>query len=137
AVGPAWFDQLLGAHHTQFAGSDVAADCAAGRDDGIRADRDRGNQRAVRADEGALADHRPVLEIAVVVAGDRARSDVRSRPHLCVAEVAQMVGLGPFAEHRVLDLDEVADLRALFQPGAGPQPRKRANRGAWANLAAI
>ena len=42
-----------------------------------RADPDRGDERAVRSDEGAGADLGPVLEDAVVVAGDRPRPDVR------------------------------------------------------------
>src|SRR4051812_32495768 len=43
---------------------------------------DRRNQRRVRADEGVLADHGPVLADAVVVAGDGSRADVGPFAHL-------------------------------------------------------
>ena len=47
-----------------------------GGDERAVADGDRGDQRGVRADEGAGADLGPVLEDAVVVAGDGAGADV-------------------------------------------------------------
>src|SRR5690606_6723186 len=137
AIGPARLHQLLGTDHTQFACRYIAADCASGSNNGIGADTDRGDQRAVRADEGALADYRLVLEIAVVVAGDRARADVRPGADLGIAEVAQVTGLGAFTQHRVLDLDEVADPGPRPQFGPRSQPGERAHRGALAHFAPL
>ena len=41
-----------------------------------------------------------------------------------------MIGLGARGERRILDLDEVTDVDALAEVGAGPQPRERTDRGA-------
>ena len=58
------------------AGGDVRGDDRARGDERAVADGDRGDERGVRADEGAGADLGPVLEDAVVVAGDGAGADV-------------------------------------------------------------
>ncbi len=70
---------------------------AARRDDGVAADVDGRDQGAVGADERAFADLRLVFEIAVIIAGDRARADVRACANIGVAQIGQVVGLGAFA----------------------------------------
>src|SRR4051794_32065439 len=57
-------------------GRDVLRDGRSCRDVGPCADRHRGNQLAVTADERAVLDHRRILRDAIVVAGDRAGADV-------------------------------------------------------------
>src|SRR3546814_4889036 len=111
AVGPAGLDQPLAAHKAQFAVSAVARHRAARRDDLVGTDPDRRDERAVRPDEGALADLGPIFEIAIIIAGDRARADIRVRADGDVAQIGEMVRLGPRAEHRLLRLDKIADLR--------------------------
>ena len=76
------------------------------------ADLDRGDEHRVDAEEGPLADRRPVLRPAVPVGGDRAGAHVRPLAELGVAEVAHVVLLDAGAEAGVLELGEVADLGA-------------------------
>ena len=56
---------------------------------------DRRDQLRVAADEGAVFDHRLVLVLAVVVAGDRARADVHVGADRRVAQIRQVIGLRP------------------------------------------
>ena len=92
-------------------GRHVLGDHAAGGDEGARPDRHRRDQRTVGADEGAGADHRLVFGVAVVVAGDGARADIGALAHLGVAQIGEVIGLGPGGELQVLGLDEIADPR--------------------------
>ena len=96
------------------------------RDQRAVADRDRRHQRRVRADEGARADLGAVLEDAVVVAGDGAGADVGAGADPRVADIGEVVGLGALLDDRVLDLDEVADVR---------RPRRSRRRAAAARTA--
>ena len=70
---------------------------------------------------------RLVLGCAVVVAGDGAGADVDIRADRGIAEIGQVVGLGARAERRLLELDEVADVRLLADVGVRPQVRERAD----------
>src|SRR5262249_36885144 len=115
------------------AGLDVVPDGGAGRDVGVVADRDRRDQLAVAADLHAVADHRAVLAEAVVVAGDRARTDVAVAADGRVADVREVVRLGAGADLRLLHLDEVADVDALVQDRAGPELRERSDDRAGAD----
>ena len=56
-----------------------------------------------------------VLHHAVIVAGDRARADIGFGADGRVADIAQVVHLGPFGDLRVLDLDKVANAHLLGQ----------------------
>src|SRR5688572_8620275 len=76
ARGPARHLPLLGALDSQRARLNIARDDASRADERTVADLDRRNQRAVGADEGALADLGAVLGEAVIVAGDRAGADI-------------------------------------------------------------
>src|SRR5258705_1426707 len=127
ALGPAGDAFLLGALDRQAVGFDVLGDHRPGADNRALADRHRGNQRGVRADERARADHRAVLAESVVIAGDRAGPDVGPRPDFRVADVGQVIDLGAFADLRLLQFDEVADLAALAEFGARSNPRERAD----------
>ena len=71
-----------------------------------------------------------MLRHAVVVAGDGTRPDIGARPHLGIAEIAQVRGLGARVQGRVLDLDEVAEMHARLQHRAGAQAHVRADIGA-------
>src|SRR3546814_17396727 len=73
-----------------------------------RTDRNRRHQRAVRSDEGPLADARTIFEETVVIAGNRARTNIRARPHIGIAEIGQMVRLRARPHHRLLHLDAIA-----------------------------
>src|SRR4029077_13200400 len=93
-------------------------------------------QRRVRADEGVLANLGAVLGTAVVIAGDGASADIGVGADKSVADIAQMIGLGAGLQHRLLDLDEIADARAVAEFGPGPQPRERSDRNALADMGA-
>ena len=62
---------------------------------------------------------------AVVIAGDRARADVRARADARIADIGQMIDLRTALDRRLLDLDEVADVSVLGDVRAGAQPRIR------------
>src|SRR5580704_6671426 len=47
-----------------------------------------------------------------------------------------MIGFGPSLDGRLLDLNEIADARALAEAGAWPKPRKWSNRSAFAHPSA-
>ena len=115
----------------------VAGDDAAGGDDRAVADRDRRHQRRVRADKRALADNRAELVKAVVIAGDRAGADIGAGADVAVAEIGEVVGLGPGAEPGRLDLDEIADMHVALEHRAGTQPRVRADDRALGDRRAV
>ena len=97
----------------------------AGGDIGVLAHGDRRDERGVAADERAVFDDGPVLGGAVVIARDRARADVDLGADGRVAEIREVVGLAACAQRRVLELDEVADVRVLADVGARSQMRER------------
>src|SRR5690606_37376658 len=71
-------------------------------------------------------EHGLVLVLAVVIAGDGSRPDVRVFADVRVADVAEVVRLGALLEARVLRLDEVADTHALAELRMRPEPREGA-----------
>src|SRR5882724_11360053 len=73
----------------------------------------------------------------IVIAGYRARADVRSGAHRGVAQIGQMAGLYTGAQSGGLDLDEVADVDVAFQHGTGPQPREGADNAVRPDLAPV
>jgi len=89
---------LLPARNRQRVGENIAGDDAAGGHVRAAADRHGRNQHAVRANKGAFADCRAELVNAVIIAGDRAGADIRPRPDVAVADVGEVIGLGPGAE---------------------------------------
>src|SRR5271165_2040337 len=109
-LGPAGAGLLPASGDGERVRFDVLGDDRARTDIGAVADPDRRDEGGIRPDEGARADVGLVLAVAVVVAGDRPRADVRARADAGVADVGQVVDLGPLLDGGVLDLDEVADL---------------------------
>src|SRR5262249_34036037 len=100
-------------------------------------DRHRRDQRAVRADKGARADHRAVLVKTVVIAGDRAGTDIGFGADIAVTEIGQVVGFGAGAEPGRLDLDKIADMDVAFEHRAGAQPRIRPDDRTFGDSRAI
>ena len=66
-----------------------------------------------------------MLRRAVVVARDRAGADVDLLADRGVAEIGEVVRLRAAAERRLLQLDEVADVRVLADVGVRPEVRER------------
>ena len=77
----------------------------------------------IGADEDVVLDHRAVLAGAVVVAGDGAGAYVDVPADGGVADVSKMVRLGAVGHRAVLHFDEIADMNACAQLGAGAQAR--------------
>src|SRR5690606_36693198 len=117
--------RLPRARDRQLAGRRVLRDRRARTDRRACADLDRRDEHHAGTDERTVPDHGAVLVRAVVVASDRAGADVDLRADRGVAYVGQMVHLAAGRDLAVLHLDEVADLHALGESGAGPQPRER------------
>src|SRR6185369_1684083 len=109
------------------AGLDVAPHGRAGAYRRAAANRDRGHQLRIGPDVDVVLDHRPMLVRAVVVAGDRARTDVDVAPDRRVAHVGQVVRLAALADGARLHLDEVADVNLVRQTRAWPDARVRAD----------
>src|SRR3990170_6549748 len=126
--GPARTLLLGAAAECQRIGRDVLGDDAAGADIGPLPDLDRRHQRSVGADKGARPNLGPVLVEAVIVAGDGAGADVSAGADACVADISEVVNLGALADLRLLDLDEIADMRILCERGTWPQARERSDR---------
>src|SRR6185503_4593113 len=112
--------------HPGLAGRDarVARDHRAAARQGAVAHGAGRDQDRATAHEGALADHRAVLLLAVVVRHDRAGADVRARAYRHVAEVREVLRLDVLAELCVLGLGEVAHLGARRQHRARAQVRE-------------
>src|SRR5690606_11476478 len=101
---PALDVALLAARDGELLGRHVPRDDRARAYRGAGADGYGRHQRGIRADEGAVPDHRTVLVGAVVVAGDGARADVHAAAYGRVADVGQVVGLAAGADLGLLDL---------------------------------
>src|SRR5437870_5124471 len=65
------------------------------------------DQSSIGTDEGSLADIGAVLCHPVVVADDRARTEIRSGPESRIPDIGQMIGLGTVLDNRFLDLHEI------------------------------
>jgi hypothetical protein len=67
-------------------------------DIGAVADADRRDQRGVGADERIGADAGLALVDAIIVAGDRARTDIGPGADECIADIGQVIDLGALAD---------------------------------------
>src|SRR4029453_19353695 len=113
------------AAHREPPGRHVLGDRRAGGDVGVVAHGHGRDELGVAADLHPVADPGEVLLEAIVVAGDGAGSPVAVGADLAVAEIGEGIGLRAGAQDRLLGLDEVADVHALAEARARPQPGKR------------
>src|SRR6185369_17410098 len=116
---------------------DVAPHGRAGAYGRAATDSDRGHQLRIGPDVDVVLDHRPMLVRAVVVAGDRARTDVDVAPDRRVAHVGQVVRLAALADGARLHLDEVADVNLVRQTRAWPDARVRADPATRPDVGAV
>ena len=94
-------------------GRHIAAHDRAAPDHRVVANRDRRDELRVRAKEDILAYFCTVLlAVSREVGGNDPSGDVGARADAGVADVAEVMHLHIRAERRVLDLGEVADVRA-------------------------
>src|SRR5215831_7098167 len=104
ALAPALDVALLCARDAESAAGDRLADGRARADVRLGFDGHRRQQIRIAADEGAVADRGSPLLLPVVVDDDGAAAEGDSASYVGVSDVAQVVGLGARADHRVLDL---------------------------------
>ena len=134
--GPAGLVDLRNPRKSQSPVRHVLGDRRAGRDVGAGADGHGRDELHVGPDEGALADLRGVLLLAVVIARDDPGADVGAGADVRVPEVGEVLGLGALADAGVLGLDEVADAGVLLddrlrtKAGEGTHARPRTDRRA-------
>jgi len=111
--------------HSQHPGRYVLCDHGTGPGPGSVAQLHWRHQHRVGAQEDAFADLGLVLPRSVVVAGNRARTDIGALTQLGVADVAEVMLLHARVDPAGLDLCEVADLRLSPDRRPGSQMRHR------------
>lgn len=126
-VAPPLDVALLARADGKRSGRDVLANRRAGADVGAFADGDRRNQLRIAADEGSVSDGGHLFPEPVVVARDGAGTNVHVGANDGVAEIGEVRGLRSLAEHGLLQLHEVADLRARSDVRVAAQVRERSN----------
>src|SRR5258706_6352619 len=137
AFAPALDVALLRARDSERAAGDGLGDGRPRAHVGIGLDGARSDQIRFAADERAVADAGSRFLLAVVVHHDRAAAEGDLLADVCVADVAQVVGLRALAHHGILHLDVVADAHVLAQIGAGAEVRVRADDTAVADPGAL
>ena len=124
--------RLAGSRDCQRILRDAPANSAACADNRSRANLHRRYKRRIGADEGTGTDICFMFEVAVVIARDCASANIGTCAHMRIADIGQMIGFGPCLNCRGLDLNEVANARALTNVGTWAQ----ASRSAPASSAA-
>ena len=83
-------------------------------------DGDRCDKLRVGTDEDAVLDHGAMLVRAIVVAGNRAGTDIDVAADGRVADVRKMINLAALADCTRLDLDEIADMNIIGEHRCRP-----------------
>src|SRR5258706_1981647 len=109
---PAWNGHLLGAGQSQLACRSVLGERGSGAERRPAPDPHRRDKLRVRADENIVLDDGAVLVRPVVVAHDRAGTDVDVAADVAVADVGEVIGFGTRAYAARLHLHEVADVHS-------------------------
>src|SRR6266571_4639038 len=115
SCGPAGFVDLADARDSQAMRRNVFRDRRTSGHVRVIADAYRSDENGIAADENAFANMGGVLLEAVVVAGDRAGSDVGFWADLGIAKIGQMRHFCAFADSGLFCLHKVADARAGLQ----------------------
>ena len=117
----------------QGIGRDRAGNCGSRADGCARSNRYRRNQGTVGADKGLRPAHGLMLQVSIIVAGNGASPDIGAFANSGIADIAEMVRLGPCRECRILDLDKIADPRLFADIRTRAQPRIGADHRAPSN----
>src|SRR5262249_8790300 len=123
APRPTLLDRLPSAPERERIRGHIVSDNRARADISAIPDLHRRDQRRIRADECVLADLGAMRGHAFVVPDAGAGAESGARADRCIADVAQVIGLGTGLDHRLLDLDEITDVDVVLQAGARAQPR--------------
>src|SRR3954470_18607437 len=125
-----FLDHLAGTAERESICRNIIGDDGSGGNIRAIPHRDRGDERSVDADEGALPDRGAVLAEAVVIAGDGAGTDIRPGPNRRIADIGEVVRLGASPHLGVLHLNEIADMGAFADSRSRPESRIGADDGA-------
>ncbi len=68
-----------------------------------------------------------MFSLAIVVAGNGPRPNVDALPNSRVAQIGQVIGLRPFSQFALFNLDEISHLGPFSQNRSGPDMRKGAD----------
>ena len=90
-------------------------------DDGVPFDLDGSYKGRIASDEDPIFDDCGMLLLPVIIASDGPGADVDLLSQGGIPDVGEVIGLGPFADDRFLDLYKVTDPRAFPQKGPGAQ----------------
>ena len=100
----------------------ILSDHRARADIGAVSDLYRRDQCGIRSNKGILSNLGAMLGDAIVIARDRAGTDICARPNGRVTDIAEVIGLGARSDHGLLDLDEIANMHIGLKTRAGAQP---------------
>src|SRR5512146_2400691 len=128
---------LLFAGESKLAGRCIADDGRAGAYGGPLADGHRSDELHVGTDVHIIFDHGAVLVRAVVIAGDRAGTDVDVASNGGIADVGEVICFGARADLARLDFDEVADVHFIRKPRAGPDTGIRSDAAGATDYSAV
>src|SRR6266436_1930066 len=129
---PARNGHLLGAGQSQLACRSVLGERGSGAERRPAPDPHRRDKLRVRADENIVLDDGAVLVRPVVVAHDRAGTDVDVAADVAVADVGEVIGFGTRAYAARLHLHEVADVHFCGESRARPRTDARVGTDAAA-----
>src|SRR3954451_18430664 len=132
-VDPPFLRRLPWGKPGQRTGRDIIRDDGPCCNPNVVANLDRSIEDSVHAGPDVATDPGPALRLARLVRevrGDVAGRDVRTLPHLRVADVREVRDLLAGADRHVLDLDEGADLRSLADHARRPDVGERPYLGA-------
>src|ERR1700722_3297192 len=121
---PPGLHHLPGAPQRKRVGGNPVRDHASRPDVAALSNLNRRHQRRVAADKSPVADGCPMLLLAVVIAGDRARANVDALANLRITEVSKVLALRPISEMGLLQLDEIPDARIMSHMRIHPQARE-------------
>src|SRR5215472_6523377 len=134
-VGPAGLFALRMMRHHQASVGNVAHNRGSRGDIDIVADPDWRYKLGVAADHASIADLGAMLLVAVVINRNDAAPDVGFAAHRCIAQIAQVAGLGAVTNARLFGFDKIADAVVALKLGALAQMRERSQLAVVANAA--
>ncbi len=85
------------------------------------------DQLRIGTDKNIILDDRLVLVGAVVVAGNRPGADIDIFSNDGIADVTEMIRFAAGGNGAIFDLDEIADMNLVGEPGSGTDAGVRSN----------
>ena len=111
----------------QSLGRDIFTDSGAGADSCTFTDVYRCHQSRIGADKNIVFNDSFVFVGTIIIASDRASTDIDRSAHVGIADITQVINFGTCADQRILGFHEVADFCLGSQPGARAQTGERSH----------